>query len=136
MENKHNGVTPGSSTQLSAVRTYDSHTLTPPSPPGQWLNSDTRGLLWRLLLKVIPRGMPPSLWREHMSCKRQEYQDLRAEHRVDIAKVKRQQAGALVCFTFIPVGFFSVVIFCFGCPRHGSRGFSFVLQADILRRDT
>lgn len=58
---------------------------------GRWKNDNTRALLWRLLLGVIPRDSPPSQWARDMSGKRQEYRDLKADHRVDIAKVRRDE---------------------------------------------
>ncbi|CAM9474542.1 unnamed protein product, partial [Laminaria digitata] len=54
---------------------------------GQWEDDNTRALLWRLLLGVIPRAAPPSEWAREMSKKRDEYRSLKAEHRVDISKV-------------------------------------------------
>ncbi|CBJ32068.1 conserved unknown protein [Ectocarpus siliculosus] len=54
---------------------------------GEWNDDNSRGLLWRLLLGVIPRDSPPSEWATEMANKRGEYRRLKAEHRVDISKV-------------------------------------------------
>ncbi|CAM9946583.1 unnamed protein product [Ectocarpus sp. 4 AP-2014] len=54
---------------------------------GEWNDDNSRGLLWRLLLGVIPRHSPPSEWAMEMANKRGEYRRLKAEHRVDISKV-------------------------------------------------
>lgn len=60
----------------------------PLSLSGEWKDDNTRALLWRLLLGVIPRDAPPSQWAKEMANKRAEYRTLVAEHRVDIAKVR------------------------------------------------
>lgn len=77
--------------------------MTNPAHPtsGKWEDDNTRALLWRLLLGVIPRAAPPSEWASEMSKKRDEYRSLKAEHRVDISKVRGRvfsflhQAGLL-----------------------------------------
>eukprot|EP00752_Nemacystus_decipiens_P008922 g7965.t1 len=51
---------------------------------GEWKDDNTRALLWRLLLGVIPGGSPPSEWATEMAKKREQHRRLAAEHRVDI----------------------------------------------------
>lgn len=58
---------------------------------GDWDDDTTRALLWRLLLGVLPRTAPPSAWATEMANKREEYRRLKADHRVDIAKVRGEQ---------------------------------------------
>lgn len=43
---------------------------------------------------VIPRAAPPAEWGREMSRKRDEYRSLKAEHRVDISKVRKAEASA------------------------------------------
>lgn len=59
----------------------------PPPPPGEWKDDNTRALLWRLLLGVIPGGSPPSEWAKEMASKRAQHRRLAAEHRVDIVNM-------------------------------------------------
>eukprot|EP00903_Cladosiphon_okamuranus_P013149 g12263.t1 len=54
---------------------------------GEWKDDNTRALLWRLLLGVIPGGSPPSEWATEMANKRAQHRRLAEEHRVDIVNM-------------------------------------------------
>ncbi|CAM9342829.1 unnamed protein product, partial [Choristocarpus tenellus] len=57
---------------------------------GNWKSDQDRAMCWRILLGVIPKGTPPSRWRDALNSRRRAYQRLKADHIVDISKVVDQ----------------------------------------------